>query len=117
MNPISVESFHVILFCRKWDACVSFYRDTLGFKEVDIKPGFVEVQVTPGARIGLLRSAKNDDPGCVILSFRVGDVDKMYDMLSKRCSEITAVRVHPWGARLFELRDPEERRLEFWTPQ
>jgi len=117
MNPISVESFHTILYCRKWDACVSFYRDILGFKEVYIKPGFVEVHITPGARIGLLRSVKNDNPECVILSFQVGDVDKMHDFLSVRCKEITAVKLHPWNARLFELRDPEGRRLEFWTPQ
>ena len=117
MNPISVESFHTILYCRKWDKCVSFYRDTLGFRVVDTKPGFVEVQVTPESRIGLLRGAKNDSPGRVILSFRVGDVDKMHDVLSERCRDVTAVRMHPWGARLFELRDPEGRRLEFWTPQ
>lgn len=117
MNPISIESFHTILYCRKWDACVSFYRDILGFEEAEIKPGFVEVQVNPGSRIGLLRSAKNDNPGWVILTFRVGDVDKMHDRLSARCTDVSAVKLHSWGARLFALRDPEGRRLEFWTPQ
>jgi catechol 2,3-dioxygenase-like lactoylglutathione lyase family enzyme len=116
MNSFSVDSFHTVLFCRKWEVCVSFYRDILGFKEVDIKPGFVEVQVAPGSQIGLLRSSKNSDPGCVILSFRVRDVDRLHDSLSTICKEVTAVKPHPWGARIFELRDPEGRRLEFWTP-
>ena len=117
MNPISVECFHTVLYCRKWDECVSFYRNILGFPVVDTKPGFVEVQVAPGSRIGLLRSSRNDNPGCFILSFRVGDVDKMHDLLSMRSKEVTAIKLHPWGARLFELRDPEERLLEFWTSQ
>ena len=121
MKKLAVESYHTVLFCRKWDACVSFYRDILGFEVVDTRTGFVEVQVTPDSRIGLLRSGKEDDPAnsdsTLILSFRVGDVDKIHKILSARCKEVTAVKKHPWGARLFELRDPEERRLEFWTPQ
>ncbi|MBN2242576.1 MAG: VOC family protein [Acidobacteria bacterium] len=117
MDPIPVESFHAILHCRNWEACVSFYRDILGFEEADVKPGFVEVRVAPGSLIGLLRSLKNDNPRGALLSFRVGNVDKVRAMLAERCREVSAVRVHPWGARLFELRDPDGRRLEFWTPQ
>jgi catechol 2,3-dioxygenase-like lactoylglutathione lyase family enzyme len=117
MNPISIESFHTILYCRKWDTCVSFYRDILGFEEVDTKPGFIEVQVNPGSRIGLLRSGKKSNPGGIILTFRVGDVDEMHNRLSARNADVSAVKLHPWGARLFALRDPEGRRLEFWTPQ
>ena len=121
MNPLSVESFHTVLFCRKWDACVSFYRDALGFEVVDTKPGFVEFQIAPGSHISLLRQTgndKSDDPdSSFILSFRVEDVEEIHKTLSARCTGLTAVKQHPWGARLFELRDPEERRLEFWAPQ
>ena len=121
MNRLPVESFHTILPCRRWDACVSFYRDVLEFEAVDIRPGFIELEVAPGSRLGLLRRAKCDNPesrdDSVILTFRVGDVDKIHNILSARCEEISQVKSHPWGARLFELRDPEGRRLEFWTPQ
>ena len=121
MNPLSVESFHTVLFCRKWDACVSFYRDVLGFKVVDTKPGFIEFQVAQGSQIGLLKpskdSASEPDDTSFILSFRVRDVEEIHKTLSARCTGITAVKQHSWGARLFELRDPEGRRLEFWTPQ
>jgi catechol 2,3-dioxygenase-like lactoylglutathione lyase family enzyme len=121
MSLLHVESFHTVLFCRKWDACVAFYRDILEFEIVDTKPGFVEFQVTPGSRIGLIRHSKEDnaincDASC-ILSFRVPDIDRTHEILSARCNEATEVRHHPWGARLFELRDPEGRRLEFWIPQ
>jgi len=121
MNPISVESFHTILRCRKWDACVSFYRDTLGFEVVYTRPGFVELQIAAGSRIGLIKQNRKNEPknpdASVILSFRVENVEKAYEILAMRCKGALEVRQHPWGARLFELRDPEGRRLEFWTPQ
>jgi catechol 2,3-dioxygenase-like lactoylglutathione lyase family enzyme len=121
MKPLPVEKFHTVLFCRKWKACVAFYRDVLGFEVVDSNPRFVEFQVTPGARIGLLKptgkSVLEDTSASCILSFRVENVEKIHKILSARCKEATAVKQHSWGARLFELRDPEGRRLEFWTPQ
>ena len=120
MKPSSVESFHTVLFCSEWDACVHFYRDVLGFVEVDARTGFVEVQVTPESRIGLLRHKKEDSAAnlgaSMILSFKVADVGEIHHLLSRRCKSVTELRQHPWGARLFELRDPEGRRLEFWTP-
>ena len=120
MEPLPVESFHTILFCRKWDACVAFYRDILGFAVVDEKPGFMEFQVTPESRIGLLQSAANSTPGAdetfSILSFRVKNIEEIHKALSGRFEGLTALRLHPWGAHLFELRDPEGRRLEFWAP-
>jgi catechol 2,3-dioxygenase-like lactoylglutathione lyase family enzyme len=120
MKPSSVESFHTVLFCREWDACVNFYREVLGFEEVAARAGFVEVQVTPESRIGLLRHKEGDAAAnlytSMILSFKVGNVVQMHQILSKRCKGVTKLRRHPWGARLFELRDPEGRRLEFWTP-
>jgi catechol 2,3-dioxygenase-like lactoylglutathione lyase family enzyme len=121
MKSLSAESFHTVLFCRKWDACVAFYRDILGFEVVDAKPGFVEFEVAPGSRIGLLKPAgdvaSEYSDASFILSFRVGNVDEIHRTLSERCEGLTGVKSHSWGARLFELRDPEGRRLEFWTPQ
>jgi catechol 2,3-dioxygenase-like lactoylglutathione lyase family enzyme len=121
LNSFTAESFHTVLYCRNWDACVSFYRDILELEEVDTRPGFVEVRVAPGSRIGLIRrpggrDAATCDPA-VLLSFRVADVDKIHAILSARWEEVSGVKPHPWGARLFELRDPDGRRLEFWTPQ
>ena len=121
MKSLSVDSFHAVLFSRKWDACVSFYRDILGFAVVDEKSGFVEFEVASRSRIGLIQSErysvseKNEYP--FILSFRVENVEEAHKILSMKCSGVTAVKQHSWGARLFEIKDPEGRRLEFWTPQ
>jgi catechol 2,3-dioxygenase-like lactoylglutathione lyase family enzyme len=120
MSAFNMKSFHTVLVCREWDACVSFYRDILRFEAVDSREGFVEVRVHPGAYIGLIRQKTAEDPGTpdtrIILSFRVEDLDTIHEILRERRINVTGIQLHPWGARLFELRDPEGRRLEFWTP-
>jgi len=120
MKSVTIESFHTVLFCREWDACVAFYRDVLGFAVADRKRGFVEFEVAPNSRIGLIRSdgesPVNKNERVFILSFRVANVEEVHSRLVKYCIETTAVKQHAWGARVFELRDPEGRRLEFWTP-
>jgi catechol 2,3-dioxygenase-like lactoylglutathione lyase family enzyme len=120
MDPPAVTSFHAVLFCRKWDESVAFYRDILGFPVTDRKKGFMEFQVTPEARIGLLQEvrspATNGRDGRFILSFRVPDILETHRQLQARCPDLPAVRKHPWGAWVFELTDPEQRRLEFWSP-
>jgi catechol 2,3-dioxygenase-like lactoylglutathione lyase family enzyme len=121
MKPLSIESFHTLFFCRNWDACVAFYRDILAFPVVDEKRGFIEFRVAPGSRIGLRKSAREplfkENKHFFILSLRVGNVEEVHKILSMSCKNVTAVKHHPWGARVFEVKDPEGRRLEFWTPE
>ena len=119
MNSFPVESFHTILFCRKWDECVSFYSDVLGFNKVDTKPGFVELQVSQGSHIGLLRRDRNNSltnhGSSFILSFRVENLEETHIILAEHCPGISAIKEHSWGDLLFELKDPEGRLLEFWS--
>ena len=120
-GPIPVEVLHLVLFCRAWDACVGFYRDTMGFPEVDAREGFLEVEAAPAARIGLIRvprsSRREAGAGPFLVSLRVTDIDRTHRLLSERLPGLEPVRAHPWGADLFEIRDPEGRRLEFWSPR
>jgi catechol 2,3-dioxygenase-like lactoylglutathione lyase family enzyme len=119
MSILSVDGFHTILLCRNWEECVTFYRDILGFKTVDSKPGFIEVEVAQGAHIGLIRRSKDDDMGNIafglILTFRVANLEKVHASLAALSQCVTEIMVHPWGARLFKMRDPEGRPLEIWT--
>ena len=118
---LRVSSFHTVLFCEKWEECVSFYRDVLGFRIVEKRDRFVEFEVTGGARIGILRplhpDAREPDHEPVILSFRVSNIEETHADLKMRFSRLPAVREHPWGAMVFELRDPEGWRLEFWSSE
>jgi catechol 2,3-dioxygenase-like lactoylglutathione lyase family enzyme len=118
MSTLSIEAFHTILLCRKWEECVAFYRDLLGFRTVDSKPGFVEVEVTPGARLGLIRGARGreaeDRHPALVLTFRVSDLEQAHKTLASRCEGVTEIMRHPWGERLFKMRDPDGRPLEIW---
>jgi len=117
---LRVESMHAVLRCRRWAECVSFYEGIMGLPAVDRKEGFVEFQVTPESRIGVLRVSRaewREPADSCLLSFRVPDIAEAHRTLHARCPELEPVRRHAWGAKVFELRDPEGRRLEFWTPE
>jgi len=119
-GPLRVQSMHAVLRCRRWAECVSFYGEILGFPAVERHKGFVEFQVTPDSRIGVIRVSKTDSPGSAescLLSFRVPDLAEAHRTLRARRPELEQVRSHAWGAKVFELRDPEGRRVEFWTPE
>jgi catechol 2,3-dioxygenase-like lactoylglutathione lyase family enzyme len=117
---LPVRSLHTVLICEKWEECVSFYRDVLGFSVVHERERFVEFQVTPDARIGILEPLQPDAPrpshDRVILSICVEDIEEAHAILAERWPALPAIRKHPWGPRVFELRDPEGWRIEFWTP-
>lgn len=117
---LAARSLHTVLICEKWEECVSFYKEILGFRIVEERERFVEFQVTPGARVGILRPLKPQSPRTgherVILSVCVEDIEAAHAELQERCPGLPPVRGHPWGARVFELRDPEGWRIEFWSP-
>jgi len=118
---LPVGSLHTVLICDDWEACVSFYRDTLGFPVVYDRERFVEFEVTSNARIGLLRPLHPHTPkpshDRVILSVCVEDIEATHAELKSRLPDLPAVSKHPWGPRVFELRDPEGWRLEFWSAE
>jgi catechol 2,3-dioxygenase-like lactoylglutathione lyase family enzyme len=120
MPGMGVASFHTVLRCRKWSECMAFYRDVLGLSIVDRKEGFVEFQVTSTSRIGLIDTGgrREEDEGGrdrIILSFCVDNLEAVHEELSSRWPGTSGIRTHPWGDRLFEVEDPEGRRIEFWT--
>jgi len=118
-RELSVKSLDTVLYCGKWNECVSFYRDVLGFPVVFANDILVEVEPVTGARIGLMDAGRTRWPASrgdsFILSFRVSDIEETHQFLQKNYAGIGELKDHPWGARLFEIRDPEARRIEFWS--
>ena len=118
--PSMLRSVHTILYSKEWARCVSFYRDVLLFPVAYSNRVFVEFEPVSGARIGLIDATRSSrrSVSCdsTLLSFCVRDLEKVHALLSRRCPGVSEIRAHPWGARLFELKDPEGRRLEFWSP-
>jgi catechol 2,3-dioxygenase-like lactoylglutathione lyase family enzyme len=117
---LPVKSLHTVLICEKWEDCVSFYKDVLGFPVLYERERFVEFQVTGDARIGILKPLHPNVPkpthDRLILSICVEDIEAAHGQLNTRFPGLPAVRKHPWGPRVFEFRDPEGRRIELWSP-
>jgi catechol 2,3-dioxygenase-like lactoylglutathione lyase family enzyme len=116
---LSVASFHTILYCQKWAECVSFYRDVLQLPVVFENEVFLEFGPAPGARLGLIDAKRSRraqvQARSLVLSFRVPDLREAHQFLRTRHPGVSSLKDHPWGARLFEMEDPEGRRIEFWT--
>lgn len=117
---LPVRSLHTVLLSEKWEECVSFYKDVLGFPVVYERERFVEFRVAAHAHIGILRPLRSNAPTPghedVILSICVDDIERTRAELEPRFPGLPAVTKHPWGPRVFEFRDPEGRRIEFWSP-
>ncbi len=113
-------SFNTILYCRRFEATVRFYRDGLSFTPVLVKPWFVEFAVNALSRISVAdesrASVKSSGGLGVTLTFQLADLDAFHARLTASGFEPGRIMSHPWGARLFHILDPEGHRLEFWSP-
>ena len=116
---LPIMSCHTILYCRKWKECISFYRNDFGFPVVFDNNVLVELEPAPNLRIGLMdfsRTKRNvTAPETIVLSFRVANIEKTYELLREKCEETLERKDHPWGAQIVELNDPEGRMIEFWS--
>ena len=116
---LPIMSCHTILYCRKWRECTSFYRDVLGFPVVFDNNILTELEPAPNVRIGLMDVSRTKRtvtaPGTIVLSFRVANVEKAYDLLREKCKGAVEQKDHRSGAQVVELKDPEGRMIEFWS--
>lgn len=118
-------AFHV----RDYGASVAFYRDALGFPEIEswdrgpddrgtlfsAAAGVVEVLALPSAD---RRGAPWDyrPPQGAMLVIEVESVDELYRRLAARkVSFATGLEDQPWGHRSFVLTDPDGVTIYFFS--
>ncbi|MEW2128993.1 VOC family protein [Streptomyces sp. NPDC005435] len=105
---------------------VRFYERATGVSATWANEDFAELR-TPSATlaIGSTRtvplfapgSARPADNRSVILEFRVGDVDAVYDDLRGFARDfVNEPTTMPWGNRSLLLRDPDGNLVNFFTP-
>ena len=119
--PIAVKSANTILYCGKWEETVRFYRDRLELPVTFSSDWFVEFRSGDGAFISIADEKRSSVKTCrgqgVTITLEVDDIEAAHRAAGEIGLNPTDIRTHPWGARVFYLRDPEGHRLEIWRQE
>lgn len=115
----TIRVVNTILYCRRWQEMVTFYRDILGFPVTFENEWFVEFKITASAHLSVANeqraSIKSADGRGLTLAFQVNQADRTWKCLLDKGMNVGKIVDHPWGGRAFFVFDPEGNRLEVWS--
>ena len=115
----SIQGVNTILYCRRWQETVVFYRDVLGFPVTFKNDWFVEFTLNAHARLSVANeqraTIKSSGGQGLTLSIQVDNADEIWRLLQSKGVKVNEIKDHPWGGRSFFLFDPEGNRLEMWS--
>lgn len=111
----ATETFGIILGTERYDACLTFYRDTLGLPVWYEKPRLVCLRFGTGYLMietgGLARDQRQQNSeNPTMLRFNVSDVSKVADQLRARGVDV-AVTSFDWGV-VGTFHDPDGNACE-----
>ena len=113
-----IKTTNTILYCRKWEETVEFYRDHLRLPVSFSTDWFVEFCLNPSSRLSVADENRASIKSCsgkgITLALEVGDIDKAWENIDKVGLDPTEIRRHAWNAKVFYLFDPEGHRIEIW---
>jgi len=119
----SFKTTNTILYCKKWQQTVAFYRDRLGLPVNFSNDWFVEFRLSEGARVSIAdesrASIKSGGAGLTLsleVKEEVNDIDSVRADIKSGVAP-TEISDHPWGARVFYLYAPEGHRIEIRQKQ
>lgn len=115
---MKIKAANTILYCKKWEETVAFYRDGLGLLVISSTDWFVEFKLNESARLSVAdetrASIKSGDGKGITISLQVADVEELRSQLIGLGLDPTPIK-EVWGSKAMYLRDPEGNRLEFWS--
>jgi catechol 2,3-dioxygenase-like lactoylglutathione lyase family enzyme len=115
---MNLNTANTILYCRRWEETVRFYRDGLGLPVVFATDWFVEFCLAADSRLSIADDARatvrSSGGAGITLSLQVEDIQAEHTDAERAGLEPTAIRAHPWRADTFYLFDPEGHRIEIW---
>ena len=118
MSISNIKRANTILYCRKWQTTVEFYRDILSLPVNHEKEWFVEFYLTGTSFLSIAdassASIKSADGAGVTISWQVEDIGLTYGWLQELGVKTSLVKTI-WGARSFYFFDPEGHRIEIWA--
>lgn len=118
MCTIDIKRTNTILYCRKWDDTVKFYRDILKLDVNHDAEWLVEFHLIDNTFLSIANAAfasiQSSNGSGITLSFHVEDVDAAHRRLSEMGVETGPIKPI-WGSRGFYIFDPEGNRIELWS--
>ncbi len=115
---MKIKAVNTILYCKKWEETVAFYRDGLKLPILSSTDWFVEFKLNEMTRLSAANesraSIKSGDGNGVTISIQITDIEQMQADLLDAGIDSSPVK-DVWGARAIYVRDPEGNRLEFWA--
>ncbi|WP_461834084.1 VOC family protein [Desulfothermus sp.] len=116
---IKINTTNTILYCKKWNESVDFYKTQLKLAVTTNHNWFVEFKLNEASRLSIADEAKatidsNEGKG-ITISLQVDDIESIYWDLKKQGLKPTPLKNHAWGAKVFYIYDPEGNRIEFWS--
>lgn len=109
---------NTILYCRKFEKTVRFYKDALGLPVLWVVDWFVEFALTTESRLSIAddqrATVRTANGAGVTLSLEVTDIEAVWEELDRMGLAPSPIREHPWQARVFNVFDPEGHRIEMW---
>jgi catechol-2,3-dioxygenase len=115
---VKIKSTNTILYCKKWEETVEFYRTGLKLLVLSSNKWFVEFKLNEMSRLSVANEARTsiDSSGGkgITVSLQVADIEQTEAELREAGINSTPIK-EVWGAKAIYVHDPEGNRLEFWA--
>ncbi len=114
---MKIKSTNTILYCKKWQETVAFYRDGIKLLALLSNDWFMEFKLNEMSRLSVAdetrASVKSGGGKGVTISLQVADLEQALADLKEAGIQSTPIK-EVWGSRTIYVHDPEGNRLEFW---
>ncbi len=117
---MDIKTVNTILYCKRWNETVDFYKTKLKLQVTASFEWFVEFKLNEASRLSIANekrtSVSSSGGKGLTISMKVDDIEETRSVLEEEGVNPTPVKDHPWGAKVIYIYDPEGNRLEFWSP-
>ncbi|OJX43870.1 MAG: hypothetical protein BGO78_02590 [Chloroflexi bacterium 44-23] len=114
---VKIKATNTILYCKKWEETVAFYKTGLNLLVIFSNDWFVEFKLNERARISVANperaSIQSGDGKGITISLQVDEIEQVRSGLLEARIELSSIK-EVWGSKVFYVHDPEGNRLEFW---
>lgn len=114
---MKIKAANTILYCKKWEETVAFYRDGLKLLIISSNDWFVEFKLNEQSRLSVANEArtsvKSGDGKGITISLQVVDMEQAQAELMEAGIATTSIK-EVWGSQVMFIHDLEGSRLEFW---